>query len=607
MRRLIRNPLFSVPAAVLLLIVLAAIFADLIAPMSPTTANLSAVNIAPGGEYLLGGDGAGRDVLSRLIFAGRLTLLGSATTVGVAIALGVTAGLIAGYVGGWFDQIGGWVANLLIVLPGTIVLVALFAVVGPNVILTMVILGFMMAPNFFRVVRNQVIAVKNELYVDAARVSGLSNGRIIARHILSVIRAPIIILGASVGGAAIVVQAGLEFLGLGDPSTPTWGGMLLDAFNNLYVGPHLMWPPGIMIGITAISLLLIANAVRDALAGTDRSSRRPRRRTAISPVTGAPRSTAPTAVLPAAAGQPEPLASTAAISTLDAPAILKDTAEHGVLEISNLKVAYATGREETEVVHGVSLTLERGTILGLVGESGSGKTQIALSTLGLLPAGGAVTGGSIRINGREIVGERERVLSELRGKTIGYIPQEPMSNLDPSFTIGSQLVEPMRLRGDLSKAAAKARALELLDRVGIVDPARVFKSYPHQISGGMAQRVLIAGAVACEPELLIADEPTTALDVTVQAEILELIRDLQRERNLSVLIVTHNFGVVADLCDSVAVMRSGEIVEHGSVADIFARPRHEYTRLLLGSGLENAPIRTLAAAPASSSTVSEES
>lgn len=175
---------------------------------------------APGGDYILGGDGAGRDVLSRLLYAGRLTLLGAMITVSVAAVIGVTTGLIAGYFGGWFDAVTGWAANLLIVLPGTIVLVTLFSLIGPQVLVSMAVLGVLIAPSFYRLVRNQVIAVKNELYVDAARVSGVGNARIIGRHILYVVRAPIILLCATVAGIAIVVQAGLEFIGLGDPPPP---------------------------------------------------------------------------------------------------------------------------------------------------------------------------------------------------------------------------------------------------------------------------------------------------------------------------------------------------------------------------------------------------
>ena len=226
-----------------------------------------------------------------------------------------------------------------------------------------------------------------------------------------------------------------------------------------------------------------------------------------------------------------------------------DTAEvDPLLEIDRLSVAYRSDQAWKTVVDDVSITVRRGEVHALIGESGSGKTQTAWSVLGLLPEGGTCVAGAIRFDGRDLLQMNARELGKLRGRRIGYVPQEPMSNLDPSYTVGHQLVKPLRVTLGLSPQEAKARVLALLARVGIADPERTFAAYPHQISGGMAQRVLIAGAVATEPDLLIADEPTTALDVTVQAEILQLLRDLQRESGMSILIVTHNFGVVADLC-----------------------------------------------------------
>lgn len=195
------------------------------------------------------------------------------------------------------------------------------------------------------------------------------------------------------------------------------------------------------------------------------------------------------------------------------------------------------------------------------------------------------------LHGADLAGLSPKHMRQILGRTIGYIPQEPMSNLDPSFRIGYQLCLPMQRILGISQKTAREKAIALLSRVGIQDPKRVMSAYPHQISGGMAQRVLIAGAVSCDPALLIADEPTTALDVTVQAEILDLIRDLQRERQMGVLLVTHNFGVIADLCDSVAVMKGGMIVETNSVHEIFANPKHPYTASLLDSTLEGRPLR----------------
>lgn len=210
----------------------------------------------------------------------------------------------------------------------------------------------------------------------------------------------------------------------------------------------------------------------------------------------------------------------------------------------------------------------------------------------MLPHEAVVTSGSIKLDGQELLGLGERDLRALRGKAIAYVPQEPMSNLDPTFTVGSQLVEGLRATTPMSRQDARAHVLVLLDRVGIADPKRTFASYPHQISGGMAQRVLIAGAVASRPRLLIADEPTTALDVTVQAEILDLLRELQKELGMAVLLVTHNFGVVADICERLAVMRQGKIVETGTVLDVLRDPQHDYTRMLLAAILDDGAERS---------------
>jgi ABC-type dipeptide/oligopeptide/nickel transport system ATPase component len=208
-----------------------------------------------------------------------------------------------------------------------------------------------------------------------------------------------------------------------------------------------------------------------------------------------------------------------------------------------------------------------------------------------LASGGKILGGSILFQGAELTNMSEKSLNKFRGAKIAYIPQEPMSNLDPSFTIGSQLIEPMVQVLKISKKAAKEKAIEILTEVGIPNPELTLKKYPHEISGGQAQRILIAGAVSCNPDLIIADEPTTALDVTVQAEVLDLLRNLQQRTNTAMLFVTHNFGVVADLCDYLYVMKDGRIVEKGGVIDIFKNPLHEYTKSLLDSIIEGGPAR----------------
>jgi len=566
--RLLRNPLGAVSLVYLVLLFLVAVVGPFLAPHAPDQVSLEAVLAPPSSDHLLGGDSAGRDVLSRLIAATGTSLLGALIAVVVAAIIGVTSGLIAGYRGGWFDQVSNWLASTTLSLPAIVVLLAVRSVVGPSIWWIMAIFGVILAPSYHRIVYGAVREVRAELYIDAAVVSGLSQPRIIGRHVLTAVRAPTILLTSSLFAVAIAVQASLDFLGVGDPSRPTWGSMLSDGFANISRTSGLMMWPSLVIALTCVALSLLSTALRDELEQQGDSGRgksvawsAPQLRPAPALVHGvAPSGT------PAPQGAP-------------------------LLEIKDLSIAYRVGDGWKTVVDGTSLTVGQGEVHALIGESGSGKTQTAWSTLGLLPPGGFVVGGSIRFNGKELTELSAKEFDAVRGRDIAYVPQEPLSNLDPSFTIGHQLSEPLRFTRGFTRKQAQERALELLERVGIRDPQRIFSSYPHQISGGMAQRVLIAGAVASQPKLIIADEPTTALDVTVQAEILELLRDLQRETGVSILLVTHNFGVVADLADRVSVMRSGSIVETGSVAQVFAHPAHEYTRGLMSALLDNAPAR----------------
>jgi peptide/nickel transport system ATP-binding protein len=254
-----------------------------------------------------------------------------------------------------------------------------------------------------------------------------------------------------------------------------------------------------------------------------------------------------------------------------------------LLEVDHLEVQFFTRRGTVQAVRGVSFTLDRGETLGVVGESGSGKSVMAQTLLGLTELPGKITGGDVRWKGQSLVHDADGVLSRVRGKEIAMVFQDPMTSLNPLFTIGTQIGEVVRRHIGASKKQSIARAVELLDLVGISNPQQRVKQYPHEMSGGMRQRVLIAMALACEPELLVADEPTTALDVTIQAQILELIADLQSRLGLAVLLITHDLGVVAGLCDRVAVMYSGKLVELASAEDLYATPAHPYTAGLLRS------------------------
>ena len=260
------------------------------------------------------------------------------------------------------------------------------------------------------------------------------------------------------------------------------------------------------------------------------------------------------------------------------------SASDPLLEIENLKVIFHGDRgSATHAVDGLDLTIQRGQTLGLVGESGCGKTATALSVMGLLPKASAEVSGRIRFDGAELLSLPDRAMRNLRGDRLAMIFQEPMTSLNPSYSIGEQIAESLVRHRGLSRGEARARTVELLRLVKIPSPEQRLDDYPHRLSGGMRQRAMIALALACDPELLIADEPTTALDVTIQAQILALMRELKASTGIAIILITHDLGVVAEICDHVAVMYAGEIVEYAPVGALFATPQHPYTIGLLGS------------------------
>jgi len=567
--RLLRNPLTLVSGSFLLILVVSGVFAQFLAPFDPQATDINAVLSPINSKHLLGTDSAGRDVLSRIIFGVQSTLISAVITIVTSIVIGVPAGMIAGYFGRKLDAVSNWISNMLQSLPAIIVLLAVSASFGNSIFVSMFVFGVLITPGFFRLTRTAVMGVRNELYVDAARVSGLGDFRIIIRHIFGVVRAPIIIQAAMISGIAISVQSGLAFLGLGDPKLISWGVMLNEGFVNIFSSPTLVVWPGLAISSTIGAFALLGNAIRDALEDSQK--------------------------VETSSSKSKYKRNSSKLATNDSS---KSKSNH-MLTVQNLSVGYAQGDGSLKkVVSDVSFELNKGEVLGIVGESGSGKSQTAFSILGLLPANAIIASGHIEFEGHELVSRetgaiRQKELAAFRGKRIAYIPQEPMSNLDPAFTIGYQLIRPVTQILKLSKDEARKKVLGILDMVGIVNPERVMSLYPHEISGGMAQRVLIAGAISCEPDLLIADEPTTALDVTVQAEVLDLLRDLQKRLGMGMVLVTHNFGVVADLADRVIVMQYGKVVEQGGVRELLRSPQEPYTKILLGSMLEGKTPMTM--------------
>ncbi len=560
LRALLGTPVSAASLLWLVAVVVVSAFASLLAPDNPLQNNLNALLQGPSLHHLLGTDELGRDVLSRLMFGGATLLWGAAEATAVALLLGVPAGLLAGYSGKQADRVLTWVADLSFALPAFIIVVALAVIYPQNVAILMGALGVISAGGVLRFTRNLTRAVRDELYVDAARVAGLRRRQILLRHILPVIAPPLAVQAFTGMSVGLIVLASLSFLGLGtNPETPNWGQMIYDASQQITSDPWLLVPSGAALVLTVMALNFLGNSLRDLAPGTSSRRRTPRRR---------PR--------PRISRHDHSRTMTAAVAQpLPGP----------LLRVRDLVIAFpAPGMAGLQpVVDHVSFDVAAGETYGLVGESGCGKTISVLAVPALVPAPGVVSGGSILFDGVDLAGASGRLLGRVRGNRIGFISQEPMTALDPSFTVGSQLREALRRHARISRRTSRASCMRLLSEVGIPDPGAISKRFPHQISGGTAQRVAIAMALSGEPDLLIADEPTTALDVTVQAEILDLLRGLSRRRAMALLLVTHDLGVVADICDRVAVMYAGQIVEEGGAEELLSDPKHPYTIGLLGS------------------------
>ena len=565
LRRLLRRKLAIVCLGYLAAVVLVAVIAPFVLPgiTSQQAGNLLEVRQGPSWQHLLGTDTLGRDVLDRLLVGTRVTMIGVGEALVVALVLGVPLGLVAGYFGGWLDRAVSTVVDIAYSIPGIIVVLVVLSVYSQSMLAGMTMLGVLASPDLIRIVRSAVFPVRQELYIAAARVSGLSRPYIITRHVVPRVSGVIIVQASLLAAAALLVQSGLAFLGLlvAAPA-PSWGGMVADGLGVLFLDPWLIWPSGVVIAVTIIAFGLLGDVVRDANSeGWSAPVRRVRRRSVN-------RGGAPSA-------------------SVDDD--VRDETR-SLLDVSGLSVSFTTtAGSEVTVVQDVSFAIERGEILGVIGESGCGKTATAMSIIGLLPGTGRVTSGQIAFEGKDLTLSTEAQLRRIRGREIALISQEPMTSLNPVFRVGWQLREVVKRHHALSRSAAEARVLELLHNVELSDPAAVARSYPHELSGGMAQRVAIARALAGEPKLLIADEPTTALDVTVQAEILDLLRVLQAERGMAILMISHNWGVIADSCDRVVVMYAGQVVEEAPTGSLFRQPLHPYTEALLTSNPHNAP------------------
>jgi peptide/nickel transport system ATP-binding protein len=546
----------------LLVVVVAAIFAPLVAPHPPNAQDINNVNAGPSLSHWLGTDDLGRDILSRLIWGSRISLRAAFQIVGIAAVLAVPLGLIAGFFRGAVDSVIMRAMDALFSFPPLILALTVAALLGADVNDASIAIAIVFVPSFVRLLRGEVIAVREEAYIESARSLGATSKRLLARHVVPNVASPIIIQLALALGFAMLTEAGLSFLGIGEqPPTPSWGGMLQEGFQFINSSPWAVLFPGIAIMLTVLAFNLVADGLRDSLG---------RERPPGSGLVGGDGD-----------GFLRRLARRSGELT---PAATPTAAPEGaLLEVEGLQIEFLARHVWLPVMEDAAFAVHRGRTLGLVGESGSGKTVSALAVMGLLPPRVSRVTGSIRFEQRELTSLDQAALRKLRGNDIAMIFQEPMTSLNPAFTVGNQIAEQVRTHRGLSRAEAWKVAVEMLDRVEIPRASVRARDYPHAFSGGMRQRVMIAMALSCSPKLLIADEPTTALDVTTQAQIVELLHTLQREEDMAMIFVTHDLGVIADVADDVAVMYAGQIVEHRTASEVFARPRHPYTEALLHS------------------------
>ena len=552
-RLIARNRLAAFGGMLLILLVLLCLITPwlpLVDPNATSPANRLQPPFTEG--HLLGTDALGRDILSRLLWGTRISLAVGIAASLVAAFFGSLIGIVAGYFGGRTDNTLMRGIDMLMAFPYILLALAIVAVLGPGLMNALYAIAIVNIPFFARNIRGVTVSIAHREFIDAARLSGKGHLRILASEILPNVLPVIVITMSTTVGWMILETAGLSFLGLGaQPPQADLGSMLGEGRRMMLNAPHVAILPGLVIFLLVMSINLLGDGIRDALDPRLKSGALSR----PAPFTRIRRRQVP-------------------------PKNGSDT--QALLDVEDLHTHFEVGRRTYRAVNGVSFAIRPNECLGLVGESGSGKSVTALSLLGLVASPpGVITGGRIALEGRNLLDLPHRAIRRIRGRDVAYVFQDPLSTLHPLFRVGDQLVEAIQQHRPMSRQAARERAVSLLNQVRIPNAERRADQYPHELSGGMRQRVGIAMALSNDPQLIIADEPTTALDVTVQAQILALIQNLRESKGTAVLFITHDFGVVSQVCDRVAVMYAGRIVEIGPTADILDNPRHPYTRRLI--------------------------
>lgn len=585
----------KIAVGVLFLVVLLAIFAPLISkfdplatslPMDPEIAGppkegeLLNPSVAPSSIFWFGTDGTGRDVFARVAYGARSSLLIGLFATAMALAVAAVLGSIAATANKVVSEILMRILDIIMSFPG-IALVAVFvASLGKSVGVIIFAIGFLYIPQLSRIVRANVLSQFGEDYVAASRVMGARTSWILIKHVARNCIAPIMVFATVLVADAIVLEASLSFIQAGvQPPEPSWGNILADGKQLLTTGRW--WPtffPGLMILITTLSLNVLAEGLTDAMAA-------PRARVNVKVKDVDEEAAASTAAAMVSAHKEQAALLTERLAALRESELKRDdrlvlTAEQAaaepLLEVKNLSISFPAAHGDVPIVDNVSFSVRPGETMGLVGESGCGKSITSMAIMGLLPDTAKITG-EILFKGKNIVGMDPKEHNALRGHDMAMIYQDALSSLNPSMLIRSQLKQ-------LTKRGGQRSAEELLELVGL-DPERTLKSYPHELSGGQRQRVLIAMALTRNPSLVIADEPTTALDVTVQKQVVDLLNELREKLGFAMVFVSHDLALVAQLSHRITVMYAGQVVEQAPTRSLLINPRHEYTRGLLGAVL----------------------
>ena len=546
-----KNRLAAFGGILLLIILTLSILAPILPLKEPNITNTADRFMVPfEGGHILGTDHLGRDLLSRLLWGTQLSLAVGFAAAFIAATFGSILGAIAGFYGQKTDNIIMRFIDMLMAFPYILLALAIVAALGPGLFNALIAVALVNIPFFARNIRGVTVTLANKEFIEAARLSGMSNLRILIVEIFPNLLPMIVIAMSTTVGWMILETAGLSFLGLGSqPPQADLGSMLGEARSALITNPHTSFVPGIMIFCIVIGINLFGDGVRDAL------DPRLKKGSLIRPL--------PQTIYEGVDTQPTPTTK--------------------LLSVQNLSTQFHVNQDIYQSSNDVSFEIQEGECLGLIGESGSGKSVTALSVTSLVASPpGVIKKGSVNYKNQNLLALPYEVLRSIRGNKISYIFQDPLTTLHPLHTIGDQLLEALQAHDSkLSISESISKSKDLLKSVQIPNPDNVWDVYPHQLSGGMRQRVCIAMALINNPELIIADEPTTALDVTVQAQILNILNSLRKERKLSILFISHDFGVISQLCDRVIVMYAGSIVEEGPVKNIMQQAAHPYTSELI--------------------------